>query len=187
MEGTPAGGPVPDPPPPEKFDPIGILRALDRHGVHYVLIGGLAGTLHGSPAATYDVDLAAEQTRDNLQRLAVALTEIGALRYTDPDEPLAAPTAETFIYVVESFTTPIGYVDVFRQATAIGGYDRLRPRADVKDVEGIQILVASLDDIIASKQATNRPKDQAQLPALRALLDETERTLNPDAGAGREP
>ena len=172
MTDIPVGGPVDEPPPPEQFDPVAILQALERHGVEYVLIGGLAATLHGSPVATYDVDLAPEQSRGNIARLAGALTDIGALRYTDPDEPFAPPTDDDFTQLVESFTSPIGYIDVFREARAIGGYDRLHPRADRRDVEGIQIVIASLDDIIASKQATDRAKDRAQLPALLALKAE---------------
>ena len=172
MTDIPVGGPVDEPPPPEQFDPVAILQALERHDVRYVLIGGLAATLHGSPVATYDVDLAPEQSRGNIERLAGALTEIGAVRYTDPDEPFTPPTVDDFTHLVESFSSPIGYIDVFREARAVGGFDRLQPRADRKDVDGIQIVIANLDDIIASKQATDRAKDRAQLPVLLALQEE---------------
>jgi hypothetical protein len=168
----PPGGPVDEPSPPERFDPTRILETLDRHGVRYVLIGGLAATLHGSPSVTYDLDLAPEQTRDNLERLAAALTELRALRYTDPGKPHTTPTADDFEYPIEFFASPIGYLDVFREAQAVGGYERLTVRAERMKVAGVDILVAALDDIIASKEAANRPKDAAQLPLLYTLRQE---------------
>ena len=175
MSDIPVGGPAEEPPPPERFDPVAILQALAEHDVQYVLIGGLAATIHGSPAATYDVDITPEQSRANIERLAAALTAIGALRYTDPDDPFGTPTADDFTHLVESFSSPIGYIDVFREVVALGGYDRLRPNAISREVASISIVVASLRDIISSKQAAGREKDQAHLPALLALQSETER------------
>jgi hypothetical protein len=172
----PAGGPVEDPPPPERFDPAAILRSLNEHGVRYVVIGGVAATLHGAPVVTYDLDLTPQQSRDNITRLAAALTSIGALRYTDPDLPFATPGPEDFEYLVESFASPLGYIDVFREVQAIGGYDQLRPNALDTDVDGIQIAIASLDDVIASKRATDRPKDRMHLTLLLPLVGEIGRS-----------
>ncbi len=168
----PAGGPVNDPPPPERFDPARILGILDRHRVRYVLIGGLAATLHGFPTATFDIDLAPEQSRENIERLAAALTELDAVRYTDPDKPMKPPTVDDFAYMVESFASPVGYIDVFREAQAVGGFDQLNDRAEEVEVAGLRIFIADLDDIIASKEAADRPKDRAQLPLLYALREE---------------
>ena len=58
-----------------EFDPRPILETLVRHEVDFVLVGGLAGTALGSAYVTYDVDVAYERSRENLQRLASALTE----------------------------------------------------------------------------------------------------------------
>lgn len=68
------------------FDPERIVRTLDQHGVDYVLIGGVAARLHGSPILTEDLDVTPERSRDNLRRLAEALAEL--------DAKLAAPGAE---------------------------------------------------------------------------------------------
>jgi len=162
-------------PPPRFFDPERILAALDAHDVRYVLVGGIAATLHGSPAVTYDVDVAAEQTADNLARLAAALTELGAVRYTDREAPLGEPAASRFVEDVEQFASPVGYIDVLRWIPAAGGYDQLAGRAEPVEVGGVRVLVAALDDIIASKEAAARPKDLAQLPVLYTLRDELRR------------
>ena len=71
----------------EPLDPEALFCALDRHGVAYVLIGGLAATLHGSALVTNDADITPRRDRDNLDRLAAALRELNArLRTsTEPD------------------------------------------------------------------------------------------------------
>jgi hypothetical protein len=169
----PAGGPVEDPPPPERFDPAAILRALNEHGVCYVVIGGVAATLHGAPVVTYDLDLTPQQTRDNITRLAAALTSIGALRYTDPDLPFTTPGPEDFEYLVESFASPIGYIDVFREVQAIGGYDQLRPRAHDADVDGIRIAIASLGGWCEVGGGGGRRKRRLRHAGLRGSMRST--------------
>ncbi len=164
------------------FEPDRILRVLAEHKVQYVLVGGIAATLRGSPSMTYDIDVAPEQSRDNLERLTNALSDLGAVRYTEPDEDVATPHPDELSARVEQFASPVGYIDVLRELRAIGGYDRLIQAAELIDVAGTEVHVAALDDIIASKEAAGRPKDLAQLPALYALRDELRGGGAPDAG-----
>jgi hypothetical protein len=63
-----------------------IFACLDRRAVRYVLIGGLAAVLHGSPLTTADVDVCPEESPDNLERLAAALRELDA-KIRSPDAP----------------------------------------------------------------------------------------------------
>lgn len=154
------------------FEPDRILQVLAEHRVRYVLVGGIAATLRGSPSMTYDIDVAPELSDDNLERLAAALRDLGAVRYTEPHEDIAQPNADEMSARVEQFASPIGYIDVLRELRAIGGYTRLIEAAELIEVAGTSVYVAALDDIIASKEAAGRPKDLAQLPALYALRDE---------------
>jgi len=163
------------PEPPPHFDPVAILRALVAGGVEFVLVGGLAAAVRGSPTVTYDVDIAPRQTEENLARLAAVLQALGAVRFTDPDAPLEEPRAERFTERVEQFAAPIGYVDVLRSLRAVGGFDDLAGRSEPVEVGDVTVVVAALDDVIRSKEAARRPKDLAQLPALRALRNELER------------
>ena len=67
-----------------------IFACLDRHEVHYVLIGGLAAVLHGSPLPTLDADICPARDHDNLVKLAAALDELDArIRTTDSAQPKA--------------------------------------------------------------------------------------------------
>ncbi|MBA2578871.1 MAG: hypothetical protein H0V05_19885 [Euzebyaceae bacterium] len=156
------------------FDPEEIIRVLARHGVRYVLVGGVAARLHGSPTLTEDVDVTPERSADNLGRLAAALGDLSArLAVPDVDEGLAIPLDErTFNAPVMKFTTRAGEVDVVLETLAAGDYAVLAPRAVTYEVFGLRLAVASLDDIIASKAASDRPKDRAHLPVLRQLARE---------------
>jgi hypothetical protein len=161
--------------PPPHFDPVAILHALVTGGVEFVLVGGLAAAVRGSPTVTYDVDIAPRLTEDNLEKLAAALHGLGAVRFTHPDAPLEQPHAKGFTERVEQFAAPIGYVDVLRSLRAVGGFDDLVGRAERMQIGDVVVVVAALDDVIRSKEAAGRPKDLAQLPSLLALRAELER------------
>jgi hypothetical protein len=75
-----------------RFQPEAILHALHRHNVRYILIDGLAATLHGSPLRTGDADICPDTTPENLEHLALALREIGA-RIRADDAPEGLPFA----------------------------------------------------------------------------------------------
>lgn len=62
------------------FDPIKLIEVLNRHGVEYVVIGGVGARLQGSPHQTRDLDVAAMQAVANLRRLADALNELAPMR-----------------------------------------------------------------------------------------------------------
>jgi hypothetical protein len=160
-----------------EFHPDRILRALQDHGVRFVLIGGLAATIHGSPLVTTDVDITPERGRANLDRLSEALKELNARIRTD-----ATPEGLVFDHDGESLaaantwnlTTAAGDLDVTFVPAGTSGYTDLRRDAIEVDVLGLSILVASLADVIRSKEAAGRLKDLAALPTLRRMLEAEE-------------
>ncbi len=157
------------------FQPTRIVRTLAEHRVACVLIGGLGAVLHGSPATTNDADLCPQRTPENLARLAAALRSLGARIRTDT-EPIGLPfdCSPAFFERVDlvNLTTAAGDLDIAFLPAGSTGYDELATRAVEFDVDGSVIHVASLDDIIHSKQTADRPKDRAVLPILLALRDE---------------
>ena len=73
-----------------EFRPELLLDVLTRHEVRYVLIGGFAAVIHGSPYVTTDVDVVPDTDEENLGRLSVALDELHA-RVWAPGEPGGLP------------------------------------------------------------------------------------------------
>ena len=164
----------PDAPPPQAGE---LLQLLDRHGVRYVVVGGLAATAHGATRVTFDIDLVPEWTDANLDRLAAALREAGArLQKPGSPEPLAFPIDVSSLHQVEVATwrTRLGDLDVIvGTPTATRGvlarYETLAARASEREAFGVTILVADLDDVIESKQALAREPDLVALPELHRL------------------
>lgn len=160
------------------YRPDELLRMLNRHGVRYVVVGGTAAVAHGSPLPTEDVDVSPATDRPNLDRLAAALTEVGArIRTVRDPEGVAFPVDGGFLAALPrmlNLTTMLGDLDiVLAPAGFPDGYRDLRTRAVEIDLgDGRPTLVAALDDVIRSKRTANRTKDVAALPYLEALADE---------------
>ncbi len=146
---------------------------LDRRGVRYVLIGGLAAVLHGSAHLTTDVDIVPDESLDNLRRLSEALREMGArIRVTgEPDGVPFDHSAESLSRVrMWNLQTDKGDLDIAFEPSGTHGYDDLARDVVVMRVRGLDVPVASLADVIRSKEATGRDRDRAVLPGLRELL-----------------
>ena len=150
-----------------------LLGVLERHRVSYVLIGGMAAVAHGSPFPTEDVDITPEPGRSNLARLSAALSDLDArVRVESERDGLPfAPDAESLAAAMTwNLTTRFGDLDISFVPQGTAGYGDLRRDAHDTELLGVVVSVASLADVIRSKQAANRPKDQRVLPALRQLL-----------------
>jgi len=155
-----------------RFNPGAILAALERHGVRYVLIGGLAANAHGVRRTTRDVDVIVERSDDNLERLAAAARELDVaspvidsrMQELDPLDPADLARASNV-----SLDTRDGELDVMNDAKGAPPFDRLSARAVVVVVLGVRVPVAGLDDLIALKHAAGRDVD------LRDIADLTDR------------
>lgn len=158
------------------FDPARALRVLHKHRVRFVLIGGFAARLWGSPTITNDIDLCYARDRENLARLAAALKELKArLRAVPAVVPflLDAQTLEAGDHF--TFETRAGNLDIFGLPAGSGGYDGLRRTAEEMTVEGIRVEVAAVEDLIAMKRAAGRAKDLVEVEILSALREEIDR------------
>jgi hypothetical protein len=165
-----------------RFDPARIIEVLERHGVDYVLVGGIAAQAHGATRTTNDLDCVPRSTIENLQRLAQAMRELGArlrLGGMSDDEASQLPVvldADMLARLrVSTWVTDAGLFDVLMDIPARQGrrrgYDELADRSDRRETRGATIRVASLDDIIESKEVAARAKDHEALPELRALAE----------------
>lgn len=150
-----------------------IFACLARHGVRYVVIGGIATILHGSPQLTFDADICPARDEPNLERLAAALRELDA-RIRTADRPGGVPFTcdATFLSGVSilNLVTRLGEVDVSFVPSGTTGFEDLRARSVPMRIKDHEVHVAALEDVIRSKECANRPKDQRALPLLKQLL-----------------
>ena len=159
-----------------RFDPEAILRTLFEHEVTFVLVGGVAATLHGSNLRTGDVDICPSRERANLDRLARALIDLEARVRTEgvPDGlPFNPDGAFLARVALLNLATRFGDLDLTFEPSGTSGFDDLWSSHVTFELDGMQVPTASLADIIRSKEAAGRRKDQEALPTLRALLAET--------------
>jgi len=169
--------------PDADFQPSAMLETLTRHGVDFVLIGGMAGVARGSAYVTLDVDVAYDRDRANLECLVGALEELDAtLRGAPPGLPflLDARTIENGANF--TFDTRFGPLDILSDPDGAPPYEQLREAAGSELlVEGVRIRVASLDHLIAMKEAAGRPKDLLAASEYRVISDELRRPRDDDA------
>lgn len=160
-------------------DPLEILRALERHRVRYVVIGAAAARIAGAPVVTEDIDITPATDRTNLERLAAALRDLGArLRSPDDARGVPFPIDADMLRTTDlwTLTTRHGDLDIAYRPSGTRGYDDLHREADRTRLgPGVRVEVASLRDVIRSKEAAGRDKDLAQLPILRRTLEEVRR------------
>lgn len=158
------------------FSAGSLLRALVEGRVRFVVIGGLAAQAHGSPLITEDLDICFDLERDNLERLASVLADLTAIRRGLPDG-VVAPVDARALRSGDMFTlrTRFGDLDLLARPDPALDYASLASRAIAFEYEGLAILMASLDDIIAMKRAAGRPKDLLAIEHLAALREEGDR------------
>jgi predicted nucleotidyltransferase len=155
-----------------RFAPDQIFAALQRHGVDYVTIGGIAANAHGSRRVTLDVDIVPAPEEPNYERLAAALDDLGvpetatdsAFRDLDPRDSFDLARAK-----VLQLSTDAGDLDLMNGAPGAPPYEDLRERAVEVEVRGTPIRIASLDDLIAMKRVSGRPKDLRDIADLAGL------------------
>jgi hypothetical protein len=154
------------------FDPERLVKVLAKHRVRFVLIGALAARLQGFPRLTADADITPARDRDNMIRLAAALRELHARVFADGlPEGLAFDCSAQTLSRAEmwNLVTAAGRLDIAFMPSGTRGYDDLVQGALRFEVYGVELLVASLQDIIRSKEAADRPQDRQDILILREM------------------
>lgn len=150
-----------------------IAEVLTRHRVEFIVIGGLAAVAQGSPIPTEDMDIVPAGDRENWARLSAALKELDAkVRAVELDEPLPFDhDADSLVASrIWNLTTKFGDLDITQMPAGTDGYDDLNRDAVEIEWNGLHIRMASLADIVRSKEAAGRDKDRYALPVLRQLV-----------------
>ncbi len=155
-----------------EISPLERFSALfAEHGVEFMIVGGQAEALMGSPRVTYDVDLCYRRSDANLERLAKALQTLElSLRGAPPDltfvvdaRALKLGTNYTFEVDGEYALDLLGYLE------PIGTFEDLLPRSQSMVLGRHTVRVIGLDDLIAIKRHLGRPRDRESLLQLEAI------------------
>jgi len=150
-----------------------MVIGLEDAGVKFVLIGGLAGIVHGSPRLTNDVDVCYDRSPDNLERLAGVLAEWDAYPRDFPrDLPWEMDVRTLKASTVLTLQTSEGFLDVMAEVPGVGGYEECEAGSGWVDFSGHHIRVLGLPSLIASKKAADREKDRADILIFERILQQ---------------
>jgi len=162
----------------ELFNVEALLQALADAGVEFVVVGGVAATMHGSSYITRDLDVCYHRSPDNIDRLVHALAPLHPrLRVhgmTDQEArslPFRFDAATIAQGVNFTLSTDEGPVDLLGDVKGVGDYPRVAAESEVQDVSGRSLSLLKLEWLIRAKRAAGRPKDLLVLPELEALLE----------------
>lgn len=150
-----------------------IYEVLLGGGVEFVLIGGCAANLHGSPRYTLDVDVVYRRSRENLQRIVEALAPLKPyLRGAPPGLPFRLDLATVRRGLNFTLTTELGDLDLLGEVAGDGTYESLLPFVETKEAFGLALPCVGLEKLIALKRAAGRPKDFEPIAELEAIRQE---------------
>lgn len=149
-----------------------VVDLLMEAAVEFIVIGGQAEWLFGSPRLTYDVDLCYRRTPENLKRLAIVLRQLQAtLRGAPADVPFTLDARTLELGDNFTFNTNIVELDMLGYVEPLGTYDDLIKRSERWPVGKHVLNVISLEDLIAVKRHIKRPKDSQSLLQLLAIKE----------------
>jgi predicted nucleotidyltransferase len=149
-----------------------LLERLREADVDFVLVGGLAVNAWGYLRATRDVDLVPDPSPDNLARLDALLVELGG-KVEVGDRLLESSAIRTFLRTGDRtlVLTDLGRIDVLQGLPQVPTFSSLDERATEVDLDGLVVKVCSLDDLLAMKRSSDRPRDRDDLEALETARD----------------
>ncbi len=151
------------------------VQVLCDSGADFVVIGGLAATLHGSATVTYDLDICYSRTADSLSRLAAALAPFHP-------KPRDFPEGLPFLWgegtlrnaTVLTLETELGEIDLLAEVQGLGAFQEVKAHSVMVEAFGREFATLDLPGLIRAKRATGRQKDLAALPELESLLEASE-------------
>jgi hypothetical protein len=152
-------------PAPPPLDLVRLLRALDAHGVEFVVVGGLAAIAHGARRVTLDLDIVPRPEPANYERLGVEGETVvdGSFRELDPRDGVDLARAGNV-----TLRTGAGRLDLLNAPKGAPPYDDLAASSTHATVAGVAVRVVGLDDLIAMKRALGRPRDLQDIADLTA-------------------
>lgn len=142
-----------------------MLRCLSDEGVKFLLVGAYAMAAHGHVRATVDMDLWVMPSPTNAQAVLRALRRFGA-----PMHNLTARDFEMDDTVFQIGVAP-RRIDVMTTVSGLA-FDEVFARSIATDIDGIEVRIPSIDDLIRNKRVLARAKDLADAEAMDGLRND---------------
>jgi hypothetical protein len=149
---------------------LDLLKRLADARIDFVLVGGMAATVHGSTLVTHDIDVCVRFDLETSRRILVALEGLKPEHRMRPDH-LALPADAGGIVGLRNLyvRTSLGVVDFLGEIAGVGGFDEVSRDAVEVSLGDFSVRVMSLDQLLTSKRAMGRDKDHRAVRELEVI------------------
>jgi Domain of unknown function (DUF1814). len=154
------------------------VAELNKAGVKYVVVGGVATVIHGHPRHTDDIDFIVALDRQNALAAVQAIMLAGFAPNIpiDPEDFADEVIRQAWIkeknMLVLGFrhkTDPFQHIDLFVSYPI--DFDKMYRDSEVKEAYGTPVRVCSIDDLIRLKLLAGRPKDLEDVRILEMIRE----------------
>ena len=150
---------------------LNLLRRLKDRGIDFVVIGGVAATVHGSARLTYDLDICAKLDHATCISIVEAVGDLHPKFRSRPDLPDVTPDNPNLRGLNNLYLrTDWIMFDILGDVPGVGDLAACEQESEWVDLKGLRCRVLRLDALIRAKRTAGRQKDLVALPELEALL-----------------
>jgi hypothetical protein len=146
-----------------------LISRLNAASVEYVIIGGVAARLHGSPMVTEDLDICCAMTEQNMTRLLDAIGPLNPVWFDPRRIPLPRNPSHLAKFRTMLLLTTAGRFDVLREVEPLGEFPAVVAESELYDLDGMPVRVLSIDALIRAKSVAGRQKDTEGIMHLEAV------------------
>lgn len=154
------------------MDPlIQILKRLNEQGVDFILIGGMAAIVHGSPVVTNDIDVCVSFSPENIPKILAALLPINSRIRSHPKKMLLSDVIGNLNNIKNLYlSTDLGNIDLLGELPGVCSFEELRNRTVMLEIApDLSCKVLDIDTLIAAKRVAARMKDKLTIQHLEAI------------------
>lgn len=154
--------------------PLELLRLFTEAGVEFIVVGGVAGVLLGSPLNTDDLDLVYAKNEENYERILPILEDLDAIFRGTLDKVFRPTRRDLELNRVNLFKTRLGKLDLLPTIGDGWTYSDLLPRSKLIEIDDFSVRILRVDALIEAKAIADRPQDRAAIVFLRELMDRSD-------------
>ena len=149
-----------------------LLHRLIQAEIDFVIVGGYAAVIHGCNYVTQDIDICCVFNPTNLLSLQTALVDLHPVhRMTPKRQPLQLTPESVDQFQNLYLDTDLGRLDCLSTIDGLGDFIKVKQASETVQVDNMQLHVLTIDALLETKRAMNRPRDQETIRQLEAIKE----------------
>jgi hypothetical protein len=164
-----------------------ILERLEKSGIHYLVVGGVAVNLHGVERFTGDLDVILSLDLDSLEKFSLIMNDLGYKTRIPADPKLLANPEIRKDWVENKHMKAFSFYHHKEQQNIVDivishplNFEIAYGKREDRRIYGISVPVVSFDDLVSMKREASRPKDKLDLEMLDIVQSKKKGSRNID-------